>query len=264
MTVAADVHIVKRRMDDYLWREKTLASRRLRHVLGTHFYKFENVAIVGGMVRDFARVGKTGFLSDVDLVVDAPPSEVADLARTIDAKANSFGGFSLAEPGWNVDFWALETTWAVREGHVRARGLPDFPRSTFFNYDAILYDIRKRRVLCGDTYFAGLHQKVMEINLLPNPTTVGNLYRAVRRILLWDLSAGPKLQAFIRDNLDESGFRDVVKADNRKSATPFLYKYKSAQELSQAVMCKEYRRSMATYYGAQLSFPGFCHPQHPV
>ena len=267
MKVAAKSHIVKRRIDDYVWRDNTLASRRLRYVLGTHFGRFDNVAIVGGMVRDFARVGKQGFKSDIDLVIDAPMEDVADMARSVHARTNVFGGHSITELGWNVDFWALESTWAIREGHVTACSLTDFTRSTFFDYDAVLYDIKSRQVLHGDSYLEGLQRKVMEVNLLPNPTVIGNLYRAVRRILLWDLSAGERLKSFIADNLDGAGFRDVVAMDKRKSSTPFLYRYKSAAELRQAVVCRQYRRAMSTYYGEQLDLPGLhpaSHSSHPI
>lgn len=256
MTVASKKHIVKRRMDDYVWREDTPVSRRLRCVLNRHFQRFDNVAIVGGMVRDFARVGKTGFTSDVDLVVDAPAQDVAKIAKAAGARTNAFGGFSLFEFGWNVDFWALETTWAIREGYVQALSLEDFTRSTFFNYDAIMYDIGRRSILCNDAYLAELNQRVMEVNLLPNPTIIGNLFRAVRRILLWNLTPGPMLSTFISDNLDEIGFRDIVKLDQRKSTSPFLHKYKNSYQLREAVVCKDYRRQMATFYGEQLSLPG--------
>ncbi|AVH43719.1 hypothetical protein [Agrobacterium tumefaciens] len=257
MTVASKKHIVKRRMDDYVWRDNTLASRRLRKVLESHFQRFDNIAIVGGMVRDFARVGKTGFVSDVDLVIDAPADEVADTAHASGAKGNAFGGFSISEPGWSLDFWALETTWAVRKGHVQANSLRDFTRSTFFDYDAIMYDVRRRTIVCDDGYLEGLHNRVMDVNLLPNPTTVGNLFRAVRRILLWELSPGPCLTRFIVDNLTDANFSDIVKADKRKSASPFLHKYQNALDLRDAVICPENRRRMSTYYGQQLRLPGF-------
>lgn len=256
MTVASNSHIVKRRIDDYIWRDNTLASRRLRLVLRTHFSRFENVAIVGGMVRDFARVGKLGFKSDIDLVIDAPVEDVADMAQGLQAKTNIFGGHSITQHGWNVDFWALGSTWAIREGHVKAGSLADFTRSTFFNYDAVVYDIRNRRVLHEEAYLNDLERKVIEVNLLPNPTVIGNLYRAVRRILLWDLSPGERLRTFVIDNLDSVAFRDVVSMDKRKSATPFLYKYRSASELREAVICRQYRRAMSTYYGEQLALPG--------
>lgn len=256
MKVAEKPHIVKRRIDDYVWRDDTLASRRLRYILGTHFERFDNVAIVGGMVRDFARVGKQGFKSDIDLVIDAPAAEVADMARIVNARTNVFGGHSITELGWNVDFWALESTWAIREGYVKAGGLADFIRSTFFDYDAALYDIKSRQVLHSDSYLDCLQSKVMEVNLLPNPTVIGNLYRAIRRILLWDLAAGERLKSFIAENLDTTGFRDVVAMDNRKSSTPFLHRYKSAIELREAVSCRHYRRAMSTYYGEQLDLPG--------
>lgn len=256
MTVAPRISILKRRMDEYLWWDEHSANRRLRLVLEHHFQMFENVAIVGGMVRDFARVGSAGFNSDVDLVVDAPAGEVADMANTAGARVNAFGGYSIEKQGWSIDFWALETTWAIREGHVHGDRLEDFTRSTFFDFDAIMYDVRRRRIICDDNYLSRLNSGEMEINLRPNPTIVGNLFRAIRRVLLWDLSAGPELKSFITDNLDAKAFADVVRADNRKSASPFLHKYKSWSELRNAVVSREYRRGMATYYGEQLNLPG--------
>lgn len=256
MTIAPTTAILKRRLDRYLWWDENLANKRLRAVLEYHFSQFDEFAIVGGMVRDFARVGKTGFVSDVDLVVNAPDAKVADMAKAVGARVNAFGGYSISSQGWNVDFWALGNTWAVREGLVEAKTLGDFTRSTFFNYDAVVYDVRRRRVLCDESYLDRLHGKEMEVNLLPNPTIVGNLFRAIRRVLLWDLSAGPRLKAFIDQYLDNEAFREIVRMDQRKSASPFLHKYKSVSELKEATISKEYRRAMATYYGKQLDLPG--------
>jgi len=256
MTVAAEERIIKRRMDEYLWWEKSTTNRRLRALLRTHFFRFDRVAIVGGMVRDLARAGKRGFHSDVDLVIDAPVSEVALLAKATLATPNRFGGYSFSADGWKIDFWALGTTWAARNGHVSVESLEDITRCTFFDWDAILYDVKERRVICSDAYLNGIRSGVMEISLRPNPSVSGSLFRAVRRVLLWDLQPGPRLMDYICEHLDDSGFEAVVREDRCRSKTPFLEKFGDARTLLRFIERRECRRDLSTFYAKQMALPG--------
>jgi hypothetical protein len=257
--IATERRIVKRRMDEYLWWEKSAANVRLRSVLRKHFLDFDRVAIVGGMVRDIARAGKRGFHSDIDLVVEAPAEAVTELAIRNGARRNQFGGYSFSEDGWKLDFWALETTWAAREGHVQVRSLEDITQCTFFDWDAILYDLKARKVICSESYLDRVHRKTMDISLLANPSYLGNLYRAVHRILAWDLQPGPKLTAFIDEHLDDDGFQSIVQEESKRCKRAFLNSFGDARTLHRYLTCSDDRKQISTAYAKQMSLPGVLH-----
>ena len=52
MTPAETLPKLKRRIDDYLWREDGLPIQRLREILATKFEPLGPMAIIGGLVRD--------------------------------------------------------------------------------------------------------------------------------------------------------------------------------------------------------------------
>ena len=179
----------------------------LRHVLEDNFIGFERVAVIGGLVRDFAHGGRKSFRSDLDLVIDAPKESVAELASSLRATPNRFGGFGCKQGPWKIDFWALETTWARR--YVPLHSLEDIVSSTFFDWDAAAYDLKDRKLICSEDYLNRIKSKTLDVNLLPNPSPLGNLVRAVRRLMIWRVQAGPLLKEFIDQHLDNDALRFV-------------------------------------------------------
>ncbi len=236
LDIADSVSEIERRLAAFIWEDSSPRCVSLRNVLSKFTDRFENVAIIGGMVRDFARVGAPGFHSDVDMVIDAPSPEVAEFATALGARVNAFGGFSLISDGWEVDFWPLGSTWALRAGHVELNSLQDVIRSTFFDHDAIIYDIGRRRVICDDGYVGRQPLNTLDINLMPNPSVHGSLYRAARRILGWELSPGPKLRAYIDQNLNEDAFKSMCSTELRKNATPIVQTFSSAADLRTRIL----------------------------
>ncbi len=228
MDVAASVEVVSERIEALLGRSADLGNA-VRSLLSGPFRDFERTAIVGGMVRDVAR--GVPFNSDIDIVIEASASHVGMVASSIGARSNSFGGWTADWMGFEVDFWALETTWAVRTGLVQASSINDIPKTTFFNHDAAVFDLQKRRVICEDQFLAGLREREIEVNLSPSPTIEGNLYRAARRILLWHLVPGRRLRDFIIDHLDDPAFCSMRYRENRKRETPLFASFASAVEL---------------------------------
>lgn len=250
MKVATDKRAIKRRMDDFLWREASEPNVRLRRVLKGHFFQFDRVAIVGGMVRDFARAGREAFHSDVDLVIEDDVEAVAKFARQHSAEPNKYGGFSFYAEGWKLDFWALETTWASRAGHARVHKLEDIARCTFFDCDAILYDLKERKVICSDSYLDHLRSGRIEISLEPNPSVTGSLYRAVRRLLLWNLEPGPRLRSFIECHLTDQGFDSLVREEGRKDCDGLLTSFRGADVLRNCLSREDVRSKIAHGYWA--------------
>lgn len=231
LSFARDSRTLKGRLDRFVWGNTTPEAVLLRQLLKQHFLGFEGVGIIGGLVRDFALGGRYAFRSDLDLVVQGDPREVAKLASRVGAVANRFGGFGYSEGPWKIDFWALQNTWAATAGHVAVRDLADVVHCTFFDWDAVIYDLRNRRVVCEKTYFQRIHSRQLEISLRSNPGELGNLLRAARRIIRWRLTPGPALAQFIVERLNEETLTSLKVAERRKHGDRMLEEFSSATQL---------------------------------
>jgi len=200
----------------------------LQATFAQHFRAFERVAVIGGLARDFAREGRSEFRSDVDLVIDAPAEEVARLAKRLRATPNRFGGYGCKEGTWKIDFWALETTWARQ--HVPVQKLEDIVSCTFFDWDAVAYDLWGRKLICAENYLERIRQRTLDINLRPNPSPMGNLVRAIRRLVLWQVLPGPKLINFIDEHLDEGALSFVQAKEKELFPHNVSARWRTAEE----------------------------------
>lgn len=231
LSFARDSRALKGRLDRFVWENTTPEAVLLRQLLKQHFLCFEGVGIIGGLVRDFALGGRHAFKSDLDLVIQGDPREVAQLASRVGAVANKFGGFGYTEGPWRIDFWALQNTWAATAGHIVVHNLADVVQCTFFDWDAVVYDLRNRRVVCDKSYFQRIHSRQLEISLRSNPGELGNLLRAARRIIRWCLTPGPVLAKFIVERLDEDTFEALKVSERRKYGDRMLDRFSSAAQL---------------------------------
>lgn len=256
MTTAETLPKLKRRIDDYLWREDGLPMQRLREILEAKFEPLGPVAIIGGLVRDIARKGKVGFRSDIDLVIDAEPACVAALAAKLGATPNRFGGFSSIHPHWKVDFWSLPNTWASAVGLVPTDTLADLVHTTFFDCDAICYEVQNRKIHALPGYLDRLAQRTIDVNLLPNPSIDGNLLRAARRVLLWRFRPGPGLRAFIARELNEESFDRIVATEKSIYQNDVIGTFSGPRQLANALLGDEVPTQFSGI-GDQLELPGF-------
>ena len=236
LSVASDIRSLKGRLDRFVWSNPTSEAVLLRELLHEHFLQFEGVGIIGGLVRDFARGGRWAFKSDLDLVIQGDPAQVAALAERVGAATNRFGGYGFAVGPWKIDFWALQHTWAATAGHVAVRDLADVVRCTFFDWDAVVYDLTSRRVVCDKAYLDRLRSRQLEISLRSNPGELGNLLRAARRMLRWHLAAGPALASFIKERLDDEAFITIKATERRKYADRVLDSFTDAAQLRAALV----------------------------
>lgn len=246
---------LKRRIDDYLWRDSSRPLSRLRELLRHKFMSLGQTAVIGGLLRDVARRGSSGFKSDIDLVIKADPFLVENLAIELSAVPNRFGGFGLVTPSWKIDFWALRNTWAHKAGLVKVRTLSDLTRCTFFTTDAVIYNTHTREVYASETYLHSILHRQIEINLLENPSPNGNLVRAVRRILSWNLSPGPRLREFLISHLDDESFRYVLDTESELYGNSFASHYKDAEELLEALLYRADRHMGKHGTPSQYSLP---------
>jgi hypothetical protein len=252
---AADRKALKKRIDQYLWHDEAMPVAKLRHLLTTHFAHFDEVAVVGGMARDFARRGVRGFRSDVDLVINAHPDAVDRLAYRLGAKRNRFGGYAYEHPLWKIDFWALDTTWAARAGHAQVKEIKDVTKCTFFDCDAIVYDIKTRAVFSPVEYYTRIASNVIDINLEPNPSVYGNLLRAIRRLFCWSATPGPQLTAFIENSLDHAAWNAITSTEASLYANQILRQFRSPRDLRDHIFNHDLRRQVDTNFGQQLELP---------
>jgi len=249
MPIAPNHSALKRRLDRYFWANKTAEMSHLQATLAEHFRAFERVAVIGGLVRDFAREGRSEFRSDVDLVIDVPTEEVARLAKRLSATPNRFGGYGCKEGFWKIDFWALETTWARQ--HVPVQKLEDVVYCTFFDWDAVAYDLWERKLICANGYLERIRQRTLDINLRPNPSPMGNLVRAIRRLILWQVRPGPELSNFIDEHLDESALRFVQAKEKELFPCHVSTDWRTAEEARNFLLLDQ-KRTLCSQF--ELSF----------
>lgn len=206
MSRAPDRTALKKRLDRFFWENRSGEMRLLRSFLERDLRPLGDAAVVGGLVRDFARGGREAFASDVDIVIDARAGAVSDLARRLSAQANRFGGFGCRVGPWRVDFWALETTWAARCGGAKADHLSDLVGCTFFDWDGALYRLWDRQLVAPGDYLDRIASSVLDVRFRPTPSPEGNLLRAIRRLVLWNARAGDHLRLFVEEHLDDATF----------------------------------------------------------
>lgn len=176
--------------------DEALGGPEIADLVG-HLGQLGEVAIFGGMPRDIARAGAAAFASDVDLVVDAAPRQLAELLRCAPVRRNRFGGFRIDGRRHSYDVWALSSTWAVEAGHVRVTCLDDLVHTTFFNCDAVIYRCKANRMHHGKRFETWLRDRVVDVNLEKNPNPAGAVGRALRAVLEWDHAAGPRLIRYL-------------------------------------------------------------------
>lgn len=264
MIIARDEKILKRRVEDYLWRDKSKTVLALRQVLLEEFGDFEKVSIFGGMIRDIARNGKRGFRSDVDIVIDAPAQQVKELANMLAAKPNLFGGFGYVSSRWKIDFWALETTWAHRHGHIRATSVDDLMEGTFFDWDAVHYDIKRRQLHSQSGYLDKIRSRTLGVNLITTPSAVGNAVRAVRRVLLWDLKASQSLVDFVDQVVSDEGIQALSHYEKRKYQGSVCEAYVKRSRLLEALVSGNSKAHFLGGSPRQMELPGLAPYSQPA
>ncbi len=164
------------------------------------------VAIFGGMLRDLALVGNKKFSSDVDLVIDT--TEISRLEKILfryKPKRNAFGGYRIALQKWMVDIWPLSRTWAFYNGYLQGSKLFDLTNTTFFNWDAIVYELNSGLVHCSSNYFQELTSRLLKINFAENPNPEGVTIRALRLLAIREARLSYELAQYVADVIDTVG-----------------------------------------------------------
>jgi len=255
MNIAASIYHIKRRVDSYLWEDTSDTVSGLRKIILNRFIPIGKVFIVGGLVRDLARGGIRNFKSDIDLIIDAPIDIIDGLGQALGGKKNRFGGFSIYQRNFKIDFWAFENTWAHRRGHIRAFNERDLLNSTFFDIDAVLYDVGEREIHSREDYIDLLYSKTLDINLRANPSIEGNALRAVRRLLGWGLRPKSQLSLFLTENINDHVMNYIILNEKRLYNNSYAESYDSAEELLEALIYPSCRKIIYYNQARQLNLP---------
>ena len=190
-----------------------------------------DVYVIGGALRDLAFFGADRRpTSDIDLVIAGPANQVEDIALSLNAAVNRFGGYGVKTSAMKVDFWSLEKTWAKTQKHAEITRAEHLLKSTFFDWDAILYDVMRKKIIANPNYLDLMHKRVMDINLLANPSPHGNLVRALRRLVMYDLRAGRRLRWFIDSGLRRYDWHSIVSAEREAYHTSFLEQFSGSKD----------------------------------
>lgn len=237
MPIAPNIDALKKRVDSYFWRNKSTEVRLLIDILETYFMAVGRVAVVGGLVRDFAREGRDAFRSDIDLAIDAPVEMTEIIAKRLNAKPNRFGGYGVKVGVWKIDFWALETTWAARNCGISVSQIEDVIKCTFFDWDSIAYDLNQRRIICDSHYLDRMRAKILDINVLDTPSIDGNLLRALRRLAEWNLRPGRTLQIFIDNHLNNVRLEQLQLKEKELSLSAVINRWPDVETAKRALRC---------------------------
>jgi hypothetical protein len=196
---AKDARTLKKRVRRFLAEPKFGAD--VSDVV-TRLSELGRVALFGGALRDLALHGRTASPRDIDIVVECEGDK--DLGRHLakfNPRRNRFGGFRFRTEVWSFDVWRVQDTWAVREGLVNAKRLDDLVHTTFFDWDALLYETQSESVTALPHYFDRLASPVVDINLVHNPNPLGTLVRALRILVLDRACLGKHLIGYTAEQL---------------------------------------------------------------
>lgn len=165
--------------------EESLNNRALSLIMNkANSFDSSSVYAFGGVVRDIELQNTP---SDIDLVFNGDRNEFNLLLEDLNGERltkNKFGGFRIKTNRLDIDFWHFEDTWAFSNDKVENvnNSIDNILLTTFFNWDAILFDLKKQDIICGNYYYYNLNSRYLDINLSDNPNYIGSFSRIIKNI----------------------------------------------------------------------------------
>jgi hypothetical protein len=210
---------------------------RIRQEILDPIKTFGRTYVIGGLVRDIAIYGlEQRPISDLDLVIRCSPRRLEDFAISRGGIKNRFGGFAIRTTAYRVDFWAFSRTWAKTAGHVKLRTPADLIKTTFFDWDAVVYGISEHKLWAIERYLHRLHSGILDVNLLDNPSRLGTLVRALRRLMMWDARPSPRLRSYVDHEIMNFQWFEILDAERHAFWTTYLSEFHSQDEFTHSVL----------------------------
>jgi hypothetical protein len=224
MLTAPDHKAAKKRLRRFF--EEPTAERRHVPSFISRLADASDVFVFGGAVRDISLLGGAKFNGDVDIVVRSfDKSSLYSILNSFDAKKNKFGGYRLQIGQWKFDVWEASETWAYKVGAVKEQTHLSLLETTFFNWDAIVFDAHQGVLHHGPHYFTDLADKYLELVLEDNPNMLGAFVRALRTLSLSDeIRTGPKMSRFLKAKLAEIADTEIMSYEIGSFAKSYLSK----------------------------------------
>jgi len=173
-----------------------------------------DVYLFGGVLRDLALLGRKGFNSDIDLVVEGNWSHLVTHLQYLKARKNKFGGYRLILGGWPIDIWNAKETWAIKQGLVPYKGIASLTDTTVLNWDAILMNWRTRKFIYRKNYFEELNSRILDIVLEKNPNPLGMAVRVFRHFCLKDArKITPSAARYLANCANSYSFEEIMNAE---------------------------------------------------
>jgi len=179
--------------------------------------------IVGGLLRDLHIHGSRNFNSDIDLVMDqVSPKAFDSWMGQLGGKENRFGGYSLNVGPAKFDLWLLERTWARVAGYCDVRQPEDLHRTTFFDWDCILYSVTTGKIITEPGYFERVRRRILDIRLAQNPNPLGNAVRALRYACRYNADLSKPLVSHVVREIRDNGWQHLVRYEGRSFSSQYL------------------------------------------
>ncbi len=198
------------------------------------------VVIFGGMLRDLSLLGNEGFDSDIDLVIDTDKEDELDaFLHPYSPVRNKFGGYRLELSRWEVDIWPLKSTWAFKKGYVEDGSFADLCKTTFFDWDGIVYKVGDGTILAIEGYLDHINEGLLDINLEKNPNPMGNIVKAFRYREKYNAGFSSRLAKYIYENLEDFDPDLISLYENKSHGRPVLSKDVISQTLKELSLHQE-------------------------
>lgn len=182
-----------------------------------------DVYLFGGILRDLALLGRKGFNSDIDLVVEGDWSNLVTYLKRLKARKNKFGGYRLMVGGWPIDIWNAKETWAIKQGLVPYKDIASLTNTTVLNWDAILMSWRTRQFICRKNYFEEINSRVLDVVLEKNPNPLGMAIRVFRHFCLKDAKKiTPSAVRYLANCAKSYSFEEIKNAELRSYDNPII------------------------------------------
>jgi hypothetical protein len=236
--IASNPEVLRKRLRRLLGNSRQKDPMEISRIVLPLLQDVGSLGLIGGAVRDVARFGVDKFKSDLDFVLyDGNLPRFRSLMDKLNGKPNRFGGYALRFERLRVDIWALEDTWARTAGLRPVHNLRDLLDCTFFDWDAIIFDVKSGKIIFKPGYFSSLESRILDINLEENPNPTGSLVRALRRGALWGVGFGPRLTSFAKRQLDRECWENLVDIDSRAFGRPIL-RYHDPKKVRRGLDCE--------------------------
>lgn len=180
--------------------------------------------IFGGMLRDISLFGSESFTSDIDIVVNASRDALIDTLSNlaaIDFHYNKFGGIRFSYQNIDFDIWSLTDTWAFKENLIPYENASSLLKTTLMSWDAVLYDLHTKALICSENYLDELFHRHLELVLDHNPNPSGSVSRILRTIFTKQVkSLGPQICSYLKKELSESNIDTLQSYEIRNHRPP--------------------------------------------